>query len=119
MVPTVIAPTKADDKIWVLPSVQISLVEFWAACRRYEPSIYVGELSAPRWAPEHSAAAYVADLIAYFERHGCSGAHHEFRAWHGLDAEMASASREPGIRTAKTPVRKVVQAGLIWRAAGS
>jgi len=119
MVPTVIAHTREDDNIWALPSLQTSLIELWAARFRYELPTCIGELSALRWAPEQSAAAYVADLIAHFERHGCSEADHEFRAWHGWDAELASASREPGIRIGQAPVRNVLQAGLLRRAAGS
>jgi len=95
-----------------------SLAEVIAFTLRYELPVYVGEFSAPRWAPGQSAAAYVADSIAHFERHGWSWAYHEFRAWHGWDAEMASASREPGVRTAKAPVRRVLQSGLLRRAPG-
>jgi len=119
MVPTVITPTKEDDKICASPSLRTNLVEFRAACRCYELPICVGAFSASRSAPAQSAAACVADLIAHFERHGCSAACHDLRAWHGWDAEMASASRESGIRTGQAPARKVLQAGLLRRAAGS
>ena len=95
-----------------------SLLAAVAFSRRHAVPIYVGEFSAIRWAPDSAAAAYVADSISHFERHGWSWAYHEFRAWHGWDAEMASMSREAVARSDRAPVRQVLQAAFRRRVAG-
>jgi len=117
LVPTVIAPTKENERIWALSSLQTSLPKFWAACRGYRFLVSIGEFSAPRWTREQSAAAYVAASIVHFKRRCCYGAQRGFHVWHGWDAEMASATGEPSIRLGQAPVRKVLQAGLLRRAA--
>jgi endoglucanase len=80
--------------------------------REHDAAIYVGEFSAVRWAPNLSAARYVADSIAQFVRHGWSWSYHEFRAWHGWDAEIASSHREGGPRRGDAPVVTALRAGM-------
>jgi endoglucanase len=79
---------------------------------RYDVPIYVGEFSAVRWALDGSAARYVADSIALFQRQGWSWSYHEYRAWHGWDAEIASLHRDGGPRSDDAPVLRVLRAGL-------
>ena len=79
---------------------------------RYDVPIYVGEFSAPRWAPDGSAARYMADSIAAFNRFGWSWAYHEFRAWHGWDAEVAEPELEARRRRPDAPVLRVLRDGL-------
>lgn len=80
--------------------------------RRSDVPIYVGEFSAPRWAPDQSTARYIADSVAMFRRLGWSWAYHEFRSWNGWDAEIASPRREDGQRSADAPVLKVLRDGM-------
>ena len=80
--------------------------------RRYDVPVYVGEFSAPRWAPDGSAARYIADSIASFNRHGWSWCYHEYRAWHGWDPEMASPRQDVQQRSSDAPVLRVLRAGL-------
>lgn len=79
---------------------------------RYDVPIYVGEFSAPRWAPDGSAARYMADSIAAFNRFGWSWAYHEYRAWHGWDPEVAEAEPEARRRRVDAPVLRVLRDGL-------
>lgn len=79
---------------------------------RYDVPIYVGEFSAPRWAPDGSAARYVSDSLAHFNANGWSWCYHEFRAWHGWDPEMASSNAGDRIRRADAPVARALRAGL-------
>jgi endoglucanase len=103
--------TGADGK-----SSAAALVESLQAtarfAREHQAAIYVGEFSAVRWAPDASAARYVADSIAQFVRHGWSWSYHEFRAWHGWDPEIASSQREGGPRRADAPVLRALRAGM-------
>ncbi len=86
---------------------------------RHDQPIYVGEFSAPRWAPDDSAASYIRQSIDIFERNGWSWAYHEYRAWHGWDPEMASSQREPSPRSASAPAVRVLRQALRPRAGRS
>lgn len=79
---------------------------------RHRVPIYVGEFSAPRWAPDGSAARYVADSIAAFHGFGWSWAYHEYRAWHGWDPEIADGGTEARRRTIDAPVLRALRDGL-------
>lgn len=89
-----------------------SLAPVLRFARRHDAPIYVGEFSAPRWAPSESAARYVAESIALFNRHGWSWSYHEFRAWHGWDPEMGPTGREPQPRSDQAPVVRALRSGL-------
>jgi endoglucanase len=80
--------------------------------QRHDVPIWVGEFSAPRWAPDGSAARYVADSIALFNQFGWSWAYHEFRTWHGWDPEMSAVKAEDQQRSRTAPVVQVLRAGL-------
>lgn len=58
--------------------------------RDYNVPVYVGEFSAPRWAPDGSAARYLRDCIAVFEEYGWDWSYHAFREWHGWNVELVS-----------------------------
>ena len=89
-----------------------SLDEVVKFAQRYDRPIYVGEFSAPRWAPGGSTARYIADSIALFNRHGFSWAYHEFRAWHGWDPEIASPLPQMRQRRGEAPVVSALRTGL-------
>jgi hypothetical protein len=55
--------------------------------RDHRVAIYVGEFSAVRWAPGHSAYNYLRDLIDLFEEQGWDWAYHAFREWDGWSVE--------------------------------
>ncbi|HWH70495.1 MAG TPA: hypothetical protein VNT26_14000, partial [Candidatus Sulfotelmatobacter sp.] len=55
--------------------------------QRYNVHIYIGEFSAIRWAPEHSAGRYLSDLIEIFEAQGWDWSYHAFREWNGWSVE--------------------------------
>ena len=55
--------------------------------RRYNVHLYIGEFSAIRWAPDHSAYRYLKDLIDIFEAHDWDWSYHAFREWNGWSVE--------------------------------
>ena len=55
--------------------------------RKYDVPIFVGEFSAIRWAPDHSAYRYLQDVIEIFEEYGWDWTYHAFREWSGWSVE--------------------------------
>ena len=53
--------------------------------KRHGAKIYVGEFSAPAWAP--GADRYIADCIALFREYGWDWTYHAFREWEGWSVE--------------------------------
>lgn len=54
----------------------------------YGVPVYIGEFSAPRWAPDGSAARYLRDCVEIFEEYGWDWSYHAFREWHGWNVEL-------------------------------
>ena len=54
---------------------------------KYRAHIYVGELSAIRWAPDNSAHSYLRDCIDIFEEYDWDWTYHAFREWSGWSVE--------------------------------
>ena len=73
--------------------------------QKHDVPIYVGEFSAVRSAPDGSAARYIAESIRLFEAYGWSWSYHEFRGWHGWDAEQD----ESGRRSSEAPVIRLLR----------
>lgn len=65
----------------------------------YNVPIFVGEFSAPRWAPGDSAATYLQDCIAVFEEFGWDWTYHSFREWHAWNVELGP---DPALKTPVT-----------------
>jgi endoglucanase len=105
-------PTDEPDGATSAQALADSLAPVLRFARTHDVPIYVGEFSAVRWAPGDSAARYVADSLALFLRHGWSWSYHEFRAWHGWDAEMHSSLRSAQPRDADAPVMRALRAAL-------
>lgn len=53
--------------------------------RFYHVAVYIGELSAIRWAP--GAEVWLRDAISIFEANGWDWSYHAFREWQGWSAE--------------------------------
>jgi hypothetical protein len=102
-------PEEREDGVSTAQLLVDSLEPVREFAVRYSVPIYVGEFSAPRWAPGNSVARYLRQSIDIFERHGWSWAYHEYRAWHGWDAEMASGQQTPGPRSANAPAASVLR----------
>lgn len=84
---TVRYPGVVDGQRWDkerLREAMLPAVEFQ---REFNVHIYVGEFSAIRWAPDHSAFRYLRDLIDLFEEHGWDWSYHAFREWAGWSVE--------------------------------
>lgn len=54
---------------------------------KYRVPVFVGEFSAVRWAPDHSAYRYLRDVVELFEEYGWDWCYHAFREWHGWSVE--------------------------------
>jgi hypothetical protein len=55
--------------------------------KTYGAHMFVGEFSAIRWAPDHSAFRYIRDCIELFEEYGWDWTYHAFRGYEGWDVE--------------------------------
>lgn len=80
-----------------------------AFAKRYDVPILVGEFSCAKWAPNGSAARYIADSLAYFEAQGWSWTYHEYRRWYGWDAEMQPGTHAQTQRSESAPVMAVLR----------
>ena len=92
-----IYPGKIGKTHWDKERLREALEPVVEFQRRYRVHVYVGEFSAVRWAPDHSAYRYIRDAIELFEQYGWDWTYHAFResnVWsveHGTDPD----DREP------------------------
>ncbi len=87
-------PGLIDGKTWNRDTLRALLQPLREYQLDYNVPIYIGEFSAPRWAPGDSAAAYLRDCLAIFEDNGWDWSYHAFREWHGWDAERPDGADE-------------------------
>ncbi len=73
--------------------------------KKYHVPIYVGEFSAPYWAP--GVEQYLDDAISIFEEYGWSWTYHSFREYHGWDAEVIEVNGKTE-RAGDTPRRRIL-----------
>ena len=76
--------------------------------RDYNVHIYVGEFSAIRWAPDHSACRYLRDLIDLFEQYGWDWSYHAYREWDGWSVEHGPDRNDRKPTTTPTERRKLL-----------
>jgi hypothetical protein len=79
--------------------------------KKYNVHLYVGEFSAIRWAPNHSAHRYLKDCIDIFEAHGWDWSYHAFREFHGWSVEHGDDRQDT------QPAREPTDRELLLRAA--
>lgn len=75
----------------------------------YNVHIYIGEFSAPRWAP--GAAMYLADCISLFEEYNWDWSYHAYREWTGWSLEhdnLPFSRTEAVLSTTPSDRKKVV-----------
>jgi len=99
--PTYNYPGEIQGKLWNKAALERALQPAVDFQRRYNVQIYIGEFSAIRWAPSHSAYRYLADLIDIFEGHGWDWSYHAFREWQGWSVEHGSDPQDA--KPAATP----------------
>jgi hypothetical protein len=80
-------PGPCDGRQWDKAQLELALKPVIDFQKAYNVHIYVGEFSAIRWAPDHSACRYLKDLIEIFEAHGWDWSYHAFREWQGWSVE--------------------------------
>lgn len=92
------------------------LKETLAPVREYQMDygvpIYIGEFSAPRWAPDGSAERYLRDCLAIFEEFGWDWSYHAFREWHGWNVEIEDGSADPKPAATPTGRERALREGL-------
>jgi len=69
--------------------------------REFNVHMIVGEFSAIRWAPDHSAFRYLRDVVDVFEECGWDWCYHAFREWSGWSVEHTTDAKDP--RPSPTP----------------
>ena len=76
----VVYPGNMDDgKYWDKEQLRKSLQGIRDITTGYGVSMYIGEFSAIRWAPDNSAYRYLKDCIELFEEFGWDWSYHAFR----------------------------------------
>jgi endoglucanase len=80
-------PGIIDGQFWDKARLEAALQPVVNFQKNYGVAIYVGEFSAIRWAPDHSAYRYLKDLADIFEAHGWDWSYHAFREWSGWNVE--------------------------------
>jgi endoglucanase len=80
-------PGLIDGKQWNKEELERAFQPVVNFQKRYNVHIYIGEFSAIRWAPDHSACRYLSDLIDLFEAHDWDWSYHAFREWNGWSVE--------------------------------
>jgi endoglucanase len=74
--------------------------------------IYVGEFSCVRWAPADSSLRYVLDCLKLFRSYDWAWAYHEFRGWHGWDAELPLTHSTDARRSRSAPTMRALRSAL-------
>ena len=80
-------PGEIGGKLWDKARLEAVLKPVVDFQRAYGAHIYIGEFSAIRWAPDHSAHRYLKDVIDIMEEHGWDWTYHGFREWNGWSVE--------------------------------
>lgn len=73
------------DTVWNKEMLRNVLVPVRTFQKKHNARIFVGEFSAPIWAP--GAEKYLADCISLFEEYGWDWTYHAFREWKGWSLE--------------------------------
>ena len=94
-------PGEIEGKFWDREALRRLLEPVREYQKDYNVPIFIGEFSAPRWAPGDSAAVYLRDCITIFEEYGWDWAYHSFREWHGWNVELGPDPHDD--RPVKTP----------------
>ncbi|NOY81819.1 MAG: glycoside hydrolase family 5 protein [Kiritimatiellaeota bacterium] len=87
-------PGVIGGKKWDKAQIEKTLAPAVEFSRRYNVQIFVGEFSAVRWAPNHSAFRYLRDCIDVFEEHGWDWTYHAFREWPGWSVERGPVKED-------------------------
>ena len=102
-------PGEIQGKVWNKAELERALQPAVDFQRRYNVHIYIGEFSAIRWAPDHSACRYLSDCIDIFEAHGWDWTYHAFREWQGWSVEHGADPADAGPAKEPTDRQKLLQ----------
>jgi endoglucanase len=80
-------PGVIEGKVWNRAELARALAPVEEFQKKWNVSIYIGEFSAIRWAPDQSAYRYLKDLIELMEERGWDWSYHAFREWSGWSVE--------------------------------
>jgi len=80
-------PGVIDGEEWNKERLREAMAPVIDFQRAFNVHIFVGEFSAIRWAPQHSAYRYLRDVIDLFEEYGWDWTYHAFREWPGWSVE--------------------------------
>jgi hypothetical protein len=97
-------PGVINGKMWDKEALRAVLRPAIDFQRDYNVQIYIGEFSAIRWAPGHSARDYLRDCIDIFEENGWDWTYHAFREWNGWSVEHTSDPKDNA--PSKTPTER-------------
>jgi len=78
----------------------------------YNVPVFLGEFSAPRWAPGDSAARYLRDCIEIFDEFGWDWSYHAFREWHAWNVELGPNMDDPAPAPVPTTREQALRLGF-------
>lgn len=85
-------------EVWDRARLSRAIEPARAFARRTGRPVYVGEFGCVRWAPDGSAARWIADAASLFEKEGWAWTLHAWREWDGWSPEHG------GDEAVKTPI---------------
>lgn len=97
-------PGEVDGRHWDKEALRQAMRPAIDFQREFNVHIHMGEFSAIRWAPDHSAYRYLRDCIDLFEEYGWDWTYHAYREWHGWSVEHGSDRSNTG--RAEEPTRR-------------
>ena len=108
--PEYVYPGMIAGRRWDKAQLEAALQPVVRFQTNYNVHIYIGEFSAIRWAPDHSAYRYLKDLIEIFEAHDWDWSYHAFREWNGWSVEHGSDRQDTKPTAAPTDRQQLLQA---------
>lgn len=80
-------PGEVNGRMWDKETLRESMLPAIDFQRDFNVSMYCGEFSAIRWAPDGSAYRYIRDVIDLCEEYGWDWSYHAYREWPGWSVE--------------------------------
>lgn len=97
-------PGEISGEFWDKERLRQAILPAIEFQREFNIHIHVGEFSAIRWAPDHSAYRYLRDVIELFEEYGWDWTYHAFREWDGWSVEHGPEPEDK--ERAETPTKR-------------
>ncbi|MGF1632309.1 MAG: glycoside hydrolase family 5 protein [Phycisphaerae bacterium] len=103
-------PGMINGELWDRERLRQELMPVREFQLDYGVPVFIGEFSAPRWAP--GAAEYLRDAISIFEEFGWDWTYHSFRNYHVWEVELVAEQESRELSPVPTDRMKALQDGF-------